>query len=237
MNFIFRCGLWMPSQPEKQPEADLDAFLKSWLGSPAPITILDLSSVPESVLDTVIGSSVRLIFDALYWARDDPEGGRRRPMLLVLEEAHRYLKRDGGGRAMQVVQKVVREGRKYGVGMMAVSQRPSELDPTVLSQCGTLVAMRLTNTSDQGAISSAASDTAGGLVSLLPVLRTGEAIMIGEAASLPLRIRVDQPPTERRPRSDDPLVFDTRPDFGWNQASPESRDYVPVVKNWRKNAQ
>ena len=119
-----------------QPEQDLDALLASWIGSDRPITILDLSGVPALIQSDLIGALLRLLFDALFWGRYLPQGGRQRPLLIVLEEAHAYLGAVGGGAAAASVRRVVKEGRKYGLGAMIVSQRPSELDSSILSQCG-----------------------------------------------------------------------------------------------------
>ena len=118
---------------------------------------------------------LRVLYDAIFWARNLPEGGRERPLLIVLEEAHAYLSRESAGSASAVVRRIAKEGRKYGVGMMLVSQRPAEIDTTILSQCGTLFALRLTNDSYRGHIVSAAADNLKGLFEMLPVLRIGEA--------------------------------------------------------------
>jgi len=132
-----------------------------------------------------------------------------------------------------MVKKVVREGRKYGVGVMVVSQRPSEIDSTVLSQCGTLFALRLTNSQDRNHITSAATDNLEGLFALLPILRTGEALVVGEAVHIPTRVLVEAPPEGRRPSSEDPLVFEDRLPGGWNRGR-EPSDYRDVVEVWRR---
>ena len=101
---------------------------------------------------------------------------------------------------------LAKEGRKYGVGMLVVSQRPSEIDTTILSQCGTTIAMRLANNSDRGHVTGAASDNLKGLFEMLPILRTSEAIIVGEAVSLPIRTLIDPPPADKKPDSIDPKV-------------------------------
>ncbi len=130
-DFLFRPGPWCPSPDHDdlnaQPKSDLDELLTSWIGTDQPITILDLSGVPAQIQSDLIGALLRLLFDALFWGRYLPEGGRRRPMLLVLEEAHVYLGADNRGTAATSVRRVVKEGRKYGLGAMIVSQRPSEI--------------------------------------------------------------------------------------------------------------
>ena len=129
-DFLFRPGPWCPLPSHEdvnaQPEQDLDDLLGSWIGSDRPITILDLSGVPALIQSDLIGALLRLLFDALFWGRYLPEGGRQRPLLIVLEEAHAYLGAIGGGAAAASVRRVVKEGRKYGLGAMIVSQRPSE---------------------------------------------------------------------------------------------------------------
>ena len=135
---------------------------------PTPITILDLSGIPSTVLNDLIGTLLRILYDALFWSRNLPEGGRERPLLLVLEEAHAYLGKEHSGTAAAAVRRIAKEGRKYGVGVMIVSQRPSEIDTTILSQCGTIFAMRLANEMDRGHIASAASDNLKGLFDMLP---------------------------------------------------------------------
>jgi hypothetical protein len=231
-NFMFRPGPWLPGLQDS-PEADLDRLLSQWLGGEHPITILDLSGVPSSVLNQVVGVVLRIIYDALFWARSLSEGGRERPILVVLEEAHNYLRNEQSSSAGAAVQRIVKEGRKYGIAAMIVSQRPSEIDPTVLSQCGTMIAMRLSNASDRSHVTSAVTDNLEGLLSMLPVLRTGEAIVVGEAVHLPLRTLLAPPSMDRRPDSADPEVFNESGPGGWNRAR-ETADYKDVVTVWRK---
>ena len=239
LQFLFSPGAWRPDLAG-QSGADLDSLLAQWLGNQKPLTILDLSGVPSSVLNDLVGAVLRVVYDALFWARNLPEGGRERPLLCVLEEAHVYLSKGNEGLAAQVVKRIAKEGRKYGVGMMLVSQRPSEIDSTILSQCGTLFAMRLANDVDRGQVSSAATDNLKGLFDMLPVLRTGEAIIVGEAVSLPIRTMIDSLPRENRPDSADPQVV-VRGDIdiegfeqegGWTVA-PITEKYTIVLRQWR----
>lgn len=239
--FLFQPGTWLPNV-NGRVEKDLDVLLEQWIGDVQPITILDLSGIPTSVLNNLIGALLRIIYDALFWSRNLPEGGRERPLLLVLEEAHAYLTKENTGSAALAVRKIAKEGRKYGVGMMIVSQRPSEIDTTILSQCGTIFAMRLSNDVDRGHITSVASDNLKGLFEMLPVLRTGEAIIVGEAVSLPIRTLISPPALNRRPDSADPQVV-VRGNLtdgyegaaGWSQRRDPS-NYAVVVKQWRKQS-
>ncbi len=238
-DFLFRPGPWLHAVDGKIA-ADLDSLLEGWIGDATPVTILDLSGIPPSVLSDLVGALLRIIYDAIFWARNLPEGGRERPLLVVLEEAHAYLGQDESGPAALAVRRIVKEGRKYGIGIMLVSQRPAELDTTILSQCGTVIAMRLANATDRGHVKAAATDNLEGLFSTLPVLRTGEAIILGEAVSLPMRALITPPPKDRRPDSEDPMVIVRQhPDGGydapggWNQIR-DPGDYAEVVELWRR---
>ena len=240
LSFLFNPGDLLPAI-DGTVQKDLDALLEDWIGAPTPITILDLSGIPSTVLNDLIGTLLRILYDALFWSRNLPEGGRERPLLLVLEEAHAYLGKEHSGTAAAAVRRIAKEGRKYGVGVMIVSQRPSEIDTTILSQCGTIFAMRLANEMDRGHIASAASDNLKGLFDMLPVLRTGEAIIVGEAVSLPIRTLIDPPDANRRPDSGDPKIVvrgDPNVDGyegegGW--AVPRHpEDYSIVMRQWRK---
>jgi DNA helicase HerA-like ATPase len=180
----------------------------------------------------LIGVLIRLLFDALFWARYLPEGGRTRPLLFVLEEAHAYLNSGNEGAASIAARRIVKEGRKYGLGAMIVSQRPSEIDPTILSQCGTMFAMRLANATDRSQVTGTVSDNLEGLFNMLPALRTGEAIIVGEAVQLPLRALIDAPAKNRRPDSHDPRIYTQDFNGGWNRTK-HAEDYTRVLKNWR----
>ena len=231
-DFLFRPGPWCPD-PDGQPKKDLDELIKEWIGGKKPISILDLSGIPISILIDLIGVLIRLLFDALFWSRYLPEGGRVRPLLFVLEEAHTYLNAGNEGAAAIAVRRIVKEGRKYGLGAMIVSQRPAEIDPTILSQCGTTLAMRLANATDRSHVTGTASDNLEGLFSMLPALRTGEAIIVGEAVQLPLRAFIDAPAKNRRPESNDPLIFDPSVQGGWNHPK-RDENYVKVLETWRR---
>ena len=238
-DFLFRPGPWCPMPNRQdldvQPDKDLDNLLELWLGGSKPITILDLSGVPDSILMDLIGVLLRLLFDALFWGRQLAEGGRHRPLLVVLEEAHAYLGVGNRGPAAVSARRVVKEGRKYGMGAMIVSQRPSEIDPTILSQCGTLFAMRLSNNTDRSHVTGGASDNLEGLFGMLPTLRTGEAIIVGEAVTLPSRVFIDSPAKNRRPDSQDPLIYDVDGNSGWNSQR-QAGDYGKLMEKWRSES-
>jgi len=167
----------------------------------------------------------------MFWGSDLPGTGKQRPLLIIYEEAHSYLPRGGNGQfiagyAGRAVRRIFKEGRKYGVGAVVVSQRPSELDETILSRCGTYFALRLSNSEDQGIIRSIVPDSLGGLIDLLPALRTGEALVLGEAVQIPSRIRF--PLVEPRPKSDDP-----EPSKCWRKMRTDNPPYGKAITYWR----
>ena len=237
-NFIFKPSNWSVESDGKV-NSDLDSLLKDWIGSDKPVTILDLSGVPPDILQTTIGALLRILYEALFWARNLSQGGRHRPLLIVMEEAHIYLNDDFKGMASKVVQRIVKEGRKYGIGAMIVSQRPSEINSTILSQCGTFFALRLTNSTDRSHITSALSDNLDGLTSMLPILRTGEAIILGEAVKLPMRTFIEAPPKSARPDSQDPIVYDevgldeSQNPGGWGIPMESNPNYEELIETWR----
>ena len=238
-DFIFKPGDWLPDK-DGNVKKDLDELLKGWIGSNNPISILDLSGVPSVILNLIIGVLLRILYDALFWSRKLAEGGKNRPLLIVMEEAHNYLNDNISGLASLIVQRIAKEGRKYGVSAMIISQRPSEINSTILSQCGTFFALRLSNSIDRSHISSAVTDNLEGLTNMLPILRTGEAIILGEAVKLPMRTFIEAPEKERRPDSQDPIVFDEKLPFdsyspgGWGISRVTSNeDYKEILQAWR----
>lgn len=165
-----------------------------------PLTILDLSGLPYEISDVVVSMTCRLMFDFALWAERD----NAPPILLVCEEAHRHVPADervGFGATARALTRIAKEGRKYGVSLALVSQRPSELSPEALSQCGTVFSLRLANDSDQHFVQRVLPDVAREMLGALPSLRTQDAIVSGEGVPLPMRIRFDDLPPERRPRS------------------------------------
>ena len=215
-------------------EKDLHDLLEDWVGHDKPITVLDFGGVPSDLTDLVVGVLTRILYEGMYWGSDTKGIGRNRPLLLVFEEAHSYLPKGGSsqfveGYASQSVRRILKEGRKYGIGAIVVSQRPSELDETILSQCGTFISLRLTNAVDQGMIKSTVPDTLASIAELLPALRTGEAVVVGEATQIPSRIRI--PLIEPRPKSDDPKVG-----LRWRENRLIDVEYNKVVTAWRNQS-
>lgn len=238
-DFLLKPGTWLPDVDGKVVN-DLPDLMQGWIGSDKPISIMDLSGVPPSILNDVVGILLRILYDALFWARNLSQGGRERPLLIVMEEAHVYLNDNAESLASSIVKRIVKEGRKYGIGAMIVSQRPSEINSTILSQCGTFFSMRLSNNTDRSHIKGALSDNLDGLTNMLPILRTGEAIVLGEAVNLPMRTLIQAPAKERRPDSHDPIVCDElSPEDslhpgGWGIPMEKSPNFEEFSLVWRQ---
>ena len=164
-----------------------------------PMTIMQLAGFPAEVVDSVVSVLCRMAFDFGLWS----DGVS--PMLFVCEEAHRYASADrsiGFGPTRKAVSRIAKEGRKYGVYLGLVTQRPAELDATIISQCNTLFAMRLANDRDQALLRSAVSDAAANLLSFVPSLGTREVLAFGEGVALPTRLRFKEVPVHQLPRSE-----------------------------------
>ncbi len=164
-----------------------------------PITVIQLAGFPSEVVDAVVSVISRLAFDLGLWS----EGAA--PLLLLCEEAHRYASADrsvGFGPTRRSISRIAKEGRKHGVFLGLVSQRPAELDATIISQCSTLFAMRMINDRDQAILRSAVSDAAANLLDFLPSLGTGEVFAFGEGVALPARVKLKQLPAQLLPQSD-----------------------------------
>lgn len=200
-------------------------ILKEWLGDEQPISVLDFSGVPDRAAESAIGVVLDIIFQVAIRSGGSDSGiGRPSPVLVVLEEAHRYLGSDAIEFAQISANQIAREGRKYGVGLLAVTQRPTELPDTTLAQCGTIISLRLTNSGDQNTIKSAMPDNTTGVAEALPSLRTHEAIISGEAVTLPARAFLDNP--DPWPEAEDPSLEPWRSD-------PESPSVGEALKEWR----
>jgi hypothetical protein len=225
--FLYEPGTFIPDLTGKVT-SDLDSLLIDWLGHDRPITILDLSGIPSIVVSSISGSLLKIMYDSLFWAQNLPVGGRKQPLLLVLEEAHSYLKAGENSISSRTIQTIAKEGRKYGVGLLLVTQRPTELDETVLSQCGTLIALRMTNKGDRGHVSSAVQDELYDMVALLPSLRTGEGLIMGEGVKIPSRVKFEK--ISKAPKSADPNVSEE-----WRKDRPKNKenDFEKAIDLWR----
>lgn len=225
--FMFDPNDDLAPDAEGKINADLDTLVASWVGSAQPVTILDVSGLPGDVTSPVVGSMMRIVYDALFWAAGLDVGGRAQPLLVVVDEAHRFLPNGLDSPAHRCFSRIAKEGRKYGIGLMLVSQRPSDVDQGVLSQCGTMLALRLTNSHDRGAVANALPDDLGGLADLLPALRTGELIAVGDALQVPSRVRVRRATV--KPVGDDPRM----PEAWSRPERPDPAGYAQAINNWR----
>lgn len=224
-DFLFNPGDFKDAHSAK----DLHNLLNEWIGSDKKLAILDLSGVPFEVLDITVGLITRFVYDSMFWGRHETYTGKNRPLLLAYEEAHNYLnKNDNNSYSKIAVEKVFKEGRKFGLGALVISQRPSEISETILAQVGTFIALRLTNSRDQSIVKSSAPDNLNSLIDLLPSLRIGEAIIVGEAIKIPSRVRIKL--NVPRPTSDDPKLVEK-----WLQEYPyNDENYKSVVTRIRQ---
>lgn len=193
------------------------------------VKIIDFSEVPSDVLPLIVGRIASLIFSVQQWTTK----AERHPIALICDEAHLYIpNRNEAGSvadaALHYFERIAKEGRKYGVGLVVISQRPAEVNRTVLSQCNNFIALRLTNAEDQSVVRRLLPDSLGGFTDLLPVLDTGEALVVGDASLLPSRIRITEPTN--------------RPDSGtvnfWDEwAKDEKREEIEkAVAAWRRQS-
>jgi DNA helicase HerA-like ATPase len=206
----------------------LEPLLRNFIGlgkTKAPIVVIDISPVPFDVRPTVTAQIGRLVFEFNYWNPKYEEF----PILLICEEAHAYITREKESQfegARKSMERIAKEGRKYGVGLTIVSQRPHEISETVLSQCGTFICLRITNPDDQEYIRKLVPEAERDLVNILAGMRRGEALVLGEAAPMPTRTQIDTPsPT---PRSNDIDFYKH-----WIEG-PEDLDITTIVDRWRR---
>lgn len=228
--FLFSPGGDFTPDVDGRVTADIHSLLASWVGHDLGVTVLDVSGLPSEAVSAVVGTVLRIIYDVLFWACDLPMGGRQQPLLIVLDEAHIFLPEGADSTAHRSVARIAKEGRKYGVGLMVVSQRPTEVDSSVLSQCATMISLRLTNDRDRGRVASLVPDDLAGLTGMLPSLRTGEGLVVGEAMPIPSRIRFRK--ACRKPVGNDPNLA-----TGWRgDQRPDPAQYADAVRNWRRQS-
>jgi uncharacterized protein len=192
-----------------------------------PITILELTGIPSEVVNVVVSVLCRMTFDFALWSEGHV------PVTLVCEEAHRYVPANstlGFEPCKRAIAKIAKEGRKYGASLCIVTQRPAEIDPTILSQCNTVFALRMSNDRDQAIVQSAVADTGAGLLEFLPSLGQREAIAFGDGMALPVRIKFDELPKHALPRSST-AIFTQR----WQTSLNDEGFLDQVVERWRNS--
>ncbi len=190
-----------------------------------PIAILELGGLPSEIINVVVSVLARLAFDFGVWS------GGRIPITFVCEEAHRYVPNDktsGFEPTKRAISKIAKEGRKYGVSLAIITQRPAELDPTILSQCNTVFSLRLTNERDQEILKAGISDAAASLLEFMPTMGAGEAITFGEGVALPTRIKFDLLPAHELPRSNTASFTKN-----WAKDIPDDTFLHEIVSRWR----
>lgn len=168
-------------------------------GSVPGIKIIDFSEVPSDLLPVVIGLVGRLIYQLQFWCAGGPLGDQRHPITIVCDEAHLYLPAHASSvgpaerRALETFERIAKEGRKYGVGLLVVSQRPSDVSTTILSQCSNIISLRLANKTDQAVVKQLLPESLEVLMEVLPTLDIGEAVIVGDATLLPTRVKMSKP--------------------------------------------
>ena len=196
-------------------------------GDGKPISIIDVSGVPSEITSVVVAVLSRMVFDFAIWSRGEPD----RPILLVCEEAHRYVpnERNADGSSVgRILSRIAKEGRKYGVSLGLITQRPSDLAEGVLSQCGTILTMRLNNERDQGFVRAAMPEGARGFLDSIPALRNRECIAVGEGVATPIRLLFDTLDEGKRPASGDPLFSEL-----WRETGGEDQMLERTIRRWR----
>ena len=220
------------------PDVTLSQWLEDYIGKDddesACVTVIDMSLVPSEVVHIVTAVVARMVFEALQ--RYVKLNGVSLPTVLVMEEAHTFVKRyrddvenaDTAKICCQVFERIAREGRKFGLGLVLSSQRPSELSPTVLSQCNTFLLHRISNDRDQELISRLVPDNLRGMLRELPSLPTQNAVLLGWATELPLLVKMNELPKDHQPRSDDPEFWKV-----WIGESKREVDWESIADNWQ----
>ncbi len=198
-------------------------------GAEGGIKIIDFSEVPSDVLPLMVSLLAQIIFSTSLWTKSE----ERHPIAIMCDEAHLYiperLQADSSDSvAVEIFERIAKEGRKYGIGLVVISQRPSEVNRTVLSQCNNVVAMRLSNGDDQSVIKRLLPESLGSFGDLLPVLDIGEALVVGDASLLPTRVRIAEP--KMKPDSQTVAFWDR-----WNEAEPKS-DTANSIRSWRRQS-
>ena len=196
-------------------------------GAGKPISIIDVSGVPSDITSTVVAVLSRLVFDFAIWGREE----KTRPILLVCEEAHRYVpneKNADGSSVGRILSRIAKEGRKYGISLGLITQRPSDLAEGVLSQCGTIISMRLNNDRDQAFVKAAMPEGARGFLDSIPALRNRECIICGEGVAIPIRVAFDNLEEMKRPASEDPSFTEL-----WRASGGEDEAVLRTVQRWR----
>jgi len=237
-----RYGFMYQAPKEYQEYESLHALVEKLMGHGkandgvvnSGIKIIDFSEVPSDVLPVMVSLVARLVFQVQFWMDPGEDGDSRHPIALICDEAHLYVpsRREEMNplqrRALDNFERIAKEGRKYGIGVFLISQRPSDVSTTILSQCNNIISLRLTNKTDQGVVRQLLPESLEGIMEVLPTLDIGEAVVVGDSVLLPTRIKIQQP--EHKPRS-------ATIDFWQRWTAPkEETDLVKATENLRRQS-
>lgn len=223
-------------ETDTQKDSYLKIFADRIIGADSgkKVKVIDLSEVPADMLPIVIGIVTRIIYDIQFWM--SPEKNQtRHPLAIVCDEAHIYMANDTSKmkavekKSLEIFEKISKEGRKYGVALVIVSQRPAELNTTIISQCNNIISLKITNDRDKSAVSAMLTDSLVGIVDTLPNLDVGECIAVGDAIKLPVKILLDKPQEE--PISSTINFWDR-----WNDRKDTVFDIDGAIKNMIKQS-
>lgn len=220
-DFLFHPGEYTPDE-NGIVKKDLDDLLFEWFGHDKKITIIDLSNIPSYTHHILVGTILNIVYNSLTFM-ESPVNGKEFPMLFVLEEAHTYFSNSDNRKnvAKNIIERISKEGRKYGAGLMMITQRPSEIGDTIISQMGTIMCLRLNNPKDKSYVNGAIDSDMDSITRTISTLRTGEAILIGESVKVPCKVKYY---LENEGFSSDPLVS-----VEWKKEKPDKKLYTQML--------
>lgn len=219
---------------------DFDTILKQFLGylNKANVSIIDLSGVPFEVLSITISLISRIIFDFCFHyskLKHERDELNNVPFMIVCEEAHNYVPKNGGAEyasSRKSIERIAKEGRKYGISLMVVSQRPSEVSDTIFAQCNNFIALRLTNTADQSYIKNLLPDNTSAVADVLPTLQPGQCLVVGDSSPIPAVVQMEKPNPE--PQSNNVSVYDVWKEEWKRIDKDESITIEDVLRRWKR---
>lgn len=219
---------------------DFDTILKQFLGylNKANVSIIDLSGVPFEVLSITISLISRIIFDFCFHyskLKHERDELNNVPFMIVCEEAHNYVPKNGGAEyasSRKSIERIAKEGRKYGISLMVVSQRPSEVSDTIFAQCNNFIALRLTNTADQSYIKNLLPDNTSAVADVLPTLQPGQCLVVGDSSPIPAVVQMEKPNPE--PQSKNVSVYDVWKEEWKRIDKDESITIEDVLRRWKR---
>ena len=207
-------------------EKNIEELISSWIENKKQITVLNLSGIPYNILDVVIGIISNLLFDIVYYSLKIKKTYEGRPILICFEEAHKYLNSSTQNSFSQKsVERIMKEGRKFGIGAMIISQRPVEIPNSIISQVSTFIALRLTNSEDQSQITRFAPNNFSTFLKSLPSLGNGDAFVIGESMKIPMKVKVPLLEAVKN------IEFDKKISI-WKEDKIKEYSYTNTIERW-----